>query len=257
MTDDTKTIPALDAVLTPDDTRNKGTGSYSVRYAPWGKISQLLRKHAPGWQPIAIPNDHGFITHEAPDGSRFLMMAFEFTDGRRTQPVPHAIMDNKMNAKKQVDARDVADGFVRGMCKAAALTFGLGIEMWTGDPLDEGEPEPEPVKVKAKPAKPAPKKKPAAALKSSSAAVKSSSADDKRARFSGDDLLSKTKSELIAMIAEAKAERRLEQVDLIKAAKAVGVDYGGGNPALLEIQDLRDIYGALQDVPVKTDDVPF
>ena len=109
MTDDTKTIPALDAVLTPDDTRNKGTGSYSVRYAPWGKISQLLRKHAPGWQPIAIPNDHGFITHEAPDGSRFLMMAFEFTDGRRTQPVPHAIMDNKMNAKQKVDARDVAE----------------------------------------------------------------------------------------------------------------------------------------------------
>lgn len=248
MTDDTKTIPALDAVLTPDDTRNKGTGSYSVRYAPWGKISQLLRKHAPGWQPIAIPNDHGFITHEAPDGSRFLMMAFEFTDGRRTQPVPHAIMDNKMNAKKDVDARDVADGFVRGMCKAAALTFGLGIEMWTGDPLDEGEPEP--VKVKAKPAKPAPKKKAAAPRKSTSA-------DDKRARFSGDDLLSKTKPELISMIAEAKADRRLEQVDLIKAAKAVGVDYGGGNPALLEIQDLRDIYGALQDVPVKTDEVPF
>ena len=59
------------------------------------------------------------------------------------------------------------------------------------------------------------------------------------------------------MIAEAKAERRLEQVDLIKAAKAVGVDYGGGNPALLEIQDLRDIYGALQDVPAKKDGVPF
>lgn len=243
-------IPSLDAVITPDDTRNKGTGSYSVRYAPWGKISQLLRKHAPGWQPIAIPNDHGFISHEAPDGSRFLMMAFEFTDGRRTQPVPHAIMDNKMNAKKTVDARDIADGFVRGMCKAAALTFGLGIEMWTGDPLDE---EPQPVKVKAKPSKPAPRK-------DAYPERKSPSADDKQARFTGDDLLSKTKPQLIAMIGEAKAERRMEQHELVEVAKGVGVDYDGGNPATLTEQDLRDIWGALQDVKVKAkgdDSIPF
>lgn len=250
---DTQNLPALDAVLTTDDTRRKGTGSYSVTYAPWGKISQLLRKHAPGWQPIAIPRQDGLeMTHLAPDGSRYLMMAFEHLDGRRTQPVPHAIMDNKMHAKKTVDSRDIADSFVRGMCKAAALTFGLGIEMWTGDPLDEGEPEP--VKVKAKPAKPAPE----APVPQQAKPAPSSSADDKRARFTGDALASKTKAQLINIIADAKAERRMEHRDFIAVAKGVGVDYDGGNPAHLTKQDLIDIFGGLQDVPIpQKDPIPF
>lgn len=244
----TKTFPALDALITPEDTRSKGTGSYSVRYAPWSKISQLLRKHAPGWQPIAIPTESGEMTHAAPDGSRFLMMAFEFTDGRRTQPVPHAIMDNRMNAKQTVDSRDIADGFVRGMCKAAAMSFGLGIEMWTGDPLDEGDA---PVKKLVKPAKPAPKPE----------AKQKRSADDKAARFTGEAAPQKTKEQLITMIGNAKAERRLEREQFISIAKSVGIDYDGGNPSHLSMKDLRDMHAALMDFPVpatqKDEEIPF
>ena len=251
MKTETQNFPALDAVVTPQDTRSKGGGSYSINYIPWGKISQLLREHAPGWQPITVPSQSGEDTHVAPDGSRYLKIAFQHVDGRQTCPVPHAIMDNRMNSKKTVDSRDIADGFVRGMCKAAALTFGLGIQMWTGDPLDDDE---QPVKVKAKPApKPIQDKTP-------SPPRKVSSADDKRSRFTGEGLLQKTKPQLIAMIADSKAERRLEREEFVEIARSVGVDYDGGNPANLTIADLRDFWGALQDVAVPTakdEEIPF
>ena len=140
---DTNTIPTLDSVISADDVRQKGGGKFAANYIPWSKISQLLREHAPGWQPIAVPDQEGNMAHAAPDGSFYLMMAFRHVDGQTTQPVPHAVMDHKMAAKKSPNARDIADAFVRGMCKAAALTFGLGIEMWTGDPLDGNEATPE------------------------------------------------------------------------------------------------------------------
>ena len=139
---DINTIPTLDSVISADDVRQKGGGKFAASYVPWGKISQLLREHAPDWQPIAVPDQEGNMAHAAPDGSFYLMMAFRHVDGQTTQPVPHAVMDHKMTAKKNPDARDIADAFVRGMCKAAALSFGLGIEMWTGDPLDDEEAPP-------------------------------------------------------------------------------------------------------------------
>ena len=250
MTEETKTLPALDAVITPEDTRSKGSGSYSINYVPWGKISQLLRKHAPGWEPIMIDSKDGGPEHRAPDGSYYLMISFEHADGRRTKPVPHAIMDNRMNAKKTVDSRDISDGFVRGMCKAAAMTFGLGIEMWTGDPLDEGDT---PAKKLVPAAKPAPKPAPEAKQKRS--------ADDKATRFTGEASAQKTKPQMIAMIGDAKAERRLEREQLIEIAKSVGVDYGGGNPSTLSLKDLQDLHAAILEFPLPKiepgDPVPF
>jgi len=148
---DTNTIPTLDSVISADDVRQKGGGKFAASYVPWGKISQLLREHAPGWQPIAVPDQEGSMAHAAPDGSFYLMMAFRHVDGQTTQPVPHAVMDHKMTAKKNPDARDIADAFVRGMCKAAALTFGLGIEMWTGDPLDDDDVLHVPKRIEPKP----------------------------------------------------------------------------------------------------------
>ena len=145
---DINTIPARDSVISADDVRQKGGGKFAANYIPWGKISQLLREHAPGWQPIAVPDQEGNMAHVAPDGSFYLMMAFRHVDGQTTHPGPHAVMDHKMTAKKNPDARDIADAFVRGMCKAAALTFGLGIEMWTGDPLDDDKPEPASIQPK-------------------------------------------------------------------------------------------------------------
>ena len=62
------------------------------------------------------------------------------------------------------------------------------------------------------------------------------------------------------MIADSKAERRLEREEFVEIARSVGVDYDGGNPANLTIADLRDFCGALQDVAVPTakdEEIPF
>ena len=162
------TFPSLDGIVGDADVSQKGGGKFAASYVNWAKTSALLREHAPGWQPTTQPNADGGMLHEAPDGTFFLMIGFEkffhrhcdapegeafdeYTTPRRTQCVPHAIMDHTMKAKKNPDARDISDAFVRGTCKAAALLFGLGWQMWSkDDPLERDEPAP--VKKKAKPA---------------------------------------------------------------------------------------------------------
>jgi hypothetical protein len=54
-------------------------------------------------------------------------------------------MDQKNNAipMADVDARDVTDTHVRGVCKAAAFTFGLAHEIWAKMPLESGYAEKE------------------------------------------------------------------------------------------------------------------
>ena len=148
-------LPRLDHVISGEDVRQKGGGKFAASYVPWGKISQLLREHAPGWQPYAQPAADNSMAHAAPNGTFYMLLGFRHPDPEMpdTELVPHAIMDHQMRAKTNPDARDIADAYVRGMCKAAALLFGLGIEMWTGDPLDDDD-EPAPRKVQAKQAPP-------------------------------------------------------------------------------------------------------
>jgi len=140
-------IPNLSGVAKPVDVQTKG-GSQNADYINWSKTMQHVRENAPGWVPEAVPPRHGTdIVHKAPDGSGYLMIRFtNVNTGRITTAVPHAIMDNRNNAKSKVDCRDVTDAFVRGTCKAAALLFGLAWEMWSKtDPLTEGRPDPVPV----------------------------------------------------------------------------------------------------------------
>jgi len=171
-------FPILDDVVTEKDVSNKGTGRFSASYVNWAKVSHLLRKNAPGWESFYVPAADGGMCHAAPDGTYFLLIGFEKWDNEekrpvRTQPVPHAVMDHKMGAKSTVSARDISDAYVRGMCKAAALRFGLGWRLWSkDDPFERDEqPTPPPRKVAAKPAatKPAPK---AATFASKGAALK-------------------------------------------------------------------------------------
>tara|TARA_R100000951_G_scaffold107200_1_gene102373 strand:+ start:1956 stop:2612 length:657 start_codon:yes stop_codon:yes gene_type:complete len=145
--------PHLDDVAEFTDVATKGSGSFAASYIPWAKIAHHMRKHANGWQPTTQPDPEGNMLHTAPDGTHFLMCGFVHPDLPPTQFVPHAVMDHRMKAKKNPDARDISDAFVRGMCKAAALLFGLGWQLWSKD--DPLEREEEPVK-KASP-KPKPK----------------------------------------------------------------------------------------------------
>ncbi len=146
-TNDTPYFPRLDDVIHAEDVQVKGGGKFAAEYVNWARLSSHLREHAPGWQPDAVHAEDGGMSHQAPNGSRYLMIRFVHYDGRVTLPVPHAIMDTRNSAMPgaDVDARDISDAFVRGMCKAAAMVFGLGWKLWSKeDPLSRKDDEPAP-----------------------------------------------------------------------------------------------------------------
>lgn len=139
-------IPNLAGVATSDLVENIGGGNFKASYINWSRTLHLLRTHAPGWLPELVPADRGLI-HEAPVGG-YLMIRFRHADGTTTPEVPQAIMDSRNAAipVAKVTARDVTDTHVRGVCKAAAVTFGLAYELWAKIKLESGyaEEEPEP-----------------------------------------------------------------------------------------------------------------
>ena len=107
----------------------------------------LLREHAPGWMPELVTNEHGSVIHRAPVGA-YLLIRFRHADGTVTPEVPQAIMDNNNKAipLDRIDARDITDTHRRGVCMAAAFTFGLAYELWAKMPLETGfadNPKPE------------------------------------------------------------------------------------------------------------------
>ena len=85
----------------------------------------LLREHAPDWQPELVHAPDGYILHQAPVGG-YLMIRFRNVD-TVTPAVPQAIMDNRNAAipLEKITARDITDTHRRGVCMAAAFTFGL------------------------------------------------------------------------------------------------------------------------------------
>ena len=112
----TNTIPNLAGVATANLVEQIGTGRFTASYINWSRTMALLREHAPGWQPELV-----------------------------NAPVPQAIMDVR-NAAIPIDkitARDITDTHRRGVCMAAAFTFGLAYELWAKLPLESGYAEQE------------------------------------------------------------------------------------------------------------------
>ena len=104
----------------------------------------LLREHAPGWQPELVHAPDGYILHQAPVGG-YLMIRFR--NGESVTPaVPQAIMDNRNAAipLEKITARDITDTHRRGVCMAAAFTFGLAYELWAKLPLESGYADSDP-----------------------------------------------------------------------------------------------------------------
>src|SRR5690606_24793139 len=81
----------------------------------------------------------GAVLHTAPQGG-YLMIRFRHADGTLTPEVPQAGMDARNAAVPvaKITARDVTDTHVRGVCKAAAVIFGLAYELWAKMPLESG-----------------------------------------------------------------------------------------------------------------------
>lgn len=132
-------IPQLKGLVTKDMVKSIGTGRYAAEYVPWSKIAELMQKHAPGWMPECVPNRDGDILHKAPVGG-YLQIRFIHIDGTATPAFQQAVMDNRHAAiaYEKITARDLTDTQRRGWCLAAAAVFGIGVELWTRDALEQG-----------------------------------------------------------------------------------------------------------------------
>ncbi len=133
-------IPNLAGTATADLVETiKGAGSFKASYINWSRTVNMLREHAPGWMPELVTSEHGSVLHRAPVGA-YLLIRFRHTDGTTTPEVPQAIMDNSNKAipLDRIDARDITDTHRRGVCLAAAFTFGLAYELWAKMPLESG-----------------------------------------------------------------------------------------------------------------------
>lgn len=141
-------MPNLAGVATADLVEKIGGGNFSASYINWSRTLHLLREHAPGWLPEVVPAADGGLLHSAPVGC-YLLLRFRNGD-IATPPVPQAVMDTRNAAipRDKITARDITDTHRRGICMAAAMTFGLAYELWAKLPLESGyeapEPKPEP-----------------------------------------------------------------------------------------------------------------
>ena len=134
-----KDFPSLDDVITKADIDTKGGGKFAADYVNHMKVSQLLRKHAPGWQFETRPFvDHDGIEHDcwkAPNGSAYVKGFFRAPTGSgfmNTPDMPQAVMDNRNQSITfdKVSARDFTDTERRCQCTAAARFFGLAYQLW-------------------------------------------------------------------------------------------------------------------------------
>jgi len=155
-------LPNLAGVATKDLVDTIGSGRFQAAYINWARTINLLHEHAPGWMVDYVASPDGGLVHRAPVGG-YLLIGFRHIDGTVTPALPQAIMDHKNNAipYDKITARDVTDTQRRGMCMAAAMTFGLTYELWAKDKMEEaysrGESAPESAPVSAPKAPTAPK----------------------------------------------------------------------------------------------------
>ena len=143
-------IPNLAGIAPSDMVEQIGTGKYAASYINWSRTMALLREHAPGWQPELVHAPDGYILHQAPVGG-YLMIRFRNGD-TVTPAVPQAIMDNRNAAipLEKITARGITDTHRRGVCMAAAFTFGLAYELWAKLPLESGYHDEPPAKPQRK-----------------------------------------------------------------------------------------------------------
>ena len=139
-------IPNLAGVATKDLVEQIGSSKFSASYINWARTIHLLHQHAPGWMVNYVTNNDGGLVHKAPGNGGYLLIGFEHISGTATPPLPQAVMDHRNNPIPfdKISARDITDTQRRGMCMAAAMTFGLAYELWAKMPLESGYAAPEP-----------------------------------------------------------------------------------------------------------------
>ena len=138
-----ESIPNLAGVATSDLVETIGAGSFKASYINWARTFNLLHQHAPGWYLDMVLTPDGGQVWPAPGNGGSLMLRFCHIDGTQLAAVPQSIMDNR-NAPipfEKISSRDITDTHRRGGCMCAAMTFGLGQELWAKMPLESGYSE--------------------------------------------------------------------------------------------------------------------
>lgn len=133
-------IPNLAGVATKELVERIGTGSYKADYINWARTFNLLHQYAPGWYLELITAPDGGAVWRAPGNGGYLLLRFCHVDGTCLAGIPQSIMDNRNApiAFDKISSRDITDTHRRGGCMAAAMTFGLGHELWAKMPLESG-----------------------------------------------------------------------------------------------------------------------
>ena len=147
-------LPYLAGVITANDVRQKGSGSYAADFVSWAKIMQLINKHAPGWMPQLAITPEGTNVFKAPNNTGYVQVSFIHLDEGETMEWPQAVMDNRNNPipYEKISARDVTDTHRRAICSAAAAFFSLGYELWAREEYAAAENVAEPPSTVSKPA---------------------------------------------------------------------------------------------------------
>ena len=167
------TYPNLAGVITKDDVFRKGTGSYAADYVSWARIANYLHTEAPGWEFALREAPDGGHVWKAPDGTGYIMGYFTGPEDQTTVDFPYPCQDHRNQPIQydKISCRVLTDAHRRGLCAAAAYSFGLGFELWAKEEVSEAaktEPASTPVTApapaKAKPAAAATTKEPAPKL---------------------------------------------------------------------------------------------
>jgi hypothetical protein len=130
-------IPNLAGIAKPEDVSSISTRGFSKDYINWARVMEYVRQNANGWLPYFETNSEGGIEFKAPDGSHYILVGFQdMINGVKLPPIPHG-----QDLGKSPSGRDLADASMRGVCKAAALQFGLAWSMWSkDDPMEREQP---------------------------------------------------------------------------------------------------------------------
>jgi len=221
-------LPYLAGVVTANDVRQKGSGSYAADFVSWAKIMQLINEKAPGWMPQLGMSPEGGHVFKAPNDTGYLQVCFVHSEEGETMEWPQAIMDNRNNpiAYEKITARDVTDTHRRAICSAAAAFFSLGYELWAREEYAAAEGLAEPPEPVSKPAK-------AAAAKSKPAAQKLPENPSEHP-----DVRSDLESELIELL-QTKMEKGATLKYLDQKATEWKLQKGGSRVQQMNVDQLQ------------------
>lgn len=113
-----------------------------IKYVPWATIAAVLREKAPGWDfNLRVCSDNRSHAWISPGGFGYIVGFFTGPEGQQTADFPYAITDyyNRGIKWEAVTAQDLCNAHRRGMCAAAAFSFGLYYALWSGLEIKEND----------------------------------------------------------------------------------------------------------------------